>query len=598
MGVGGLKKLIESRENIDACCPWQQIGGKLIVDGNDLLHELYRDRKLDWAHGGQYPQLRATVIEFFGALQRQGVQPIVLLDGGGDESFIEDLVHRRNLSIRELPEHRRQELANPHSNTRHYLPLLAGVVLANTLEELRVPIYFAYGKADPTIVRLANHYRCPVLGCDSNYCLYNLEAGYIHYQCLKWRERQITARVFNQDSFAQNFRLQEPMLCLLLPALLGDGSDKSIRYIYGALKPLLQQDVPKCLAVLQYARDFRSYQEFIDKIPFLQRDQRSKENVRANCDKAKRLYVVSTSISCEDLAQQMPFDRPGGRRLHLPDWAFQQYRKGHFHPFLVNAAVVGKCPLNYLIGDESQLAPPVLGRPIRQVTYGLMSGLIDRNVTKIVEYYRNSDPGAELQFAEHEVWISFDRFQELSVANLGQLVEEERKSLAKEMFSSFLNCPSVMDRFDNWEESSWILVVAATKFWASNRLVSKQVPNLAQVVRALIYSFVHCYASVQTQQDTSAAATPAADLDSWQHPNWLKAYHAFLQWQCVWCDITALNQLLKEPFEVLSPACLFDGRLALYYATCRDPRQVDVAARTELSAKNKELFDKLVAAVL
>ena len=38
----------------------------------------------------------------------------------------------------------------------------------------------------------------------------------------------------------------------------------------------------------------------------------------------------------------------------------------------------------------------------------------------------------------------------------------------------------------------------------------------------------------------------------------LELVHYLAQWQCVYFDVVALNQLLMEPFEYVSPAKLFD----------------------------------------
>ncbi len=587
MGVSGLQKLIEQAKNIEACSPKQALGGKLIIDGNDLLHELYRDFHLDWAHGGQYPQLHRVVTEFFTALCSQGVQPIVVVDGGGDEVLVDELVYRRNRSIEKLPEDRKNELSKPHRDTRHYLPILAGVVFRHTIVSLRhrIPLCVADGKADPTIVQLANDLSCPVLGCDGNYYIYNLTDGFIHYQHLEWRSGRVTARVYRQLAFAQHFGLCDPKLSLLLPALLGDGCDISIKYIYGALKPLLAQDVSKCEAILNFARQYRSYEQLIQKLEHLSLGWRAKENIRNNCAKAKRLYVVSSTLSQERLMRQPC-------QVDLPREVLAKYREGGFLPSLLTAVVVRRCPLHYQIGDQTLPPPPAMSRTIRQVTYGLLSGLsCAPGLNCVKEYYRNGRPhiSGELKYAEHSLQVTSDRFPELSITNAGNFPEEERSILIRQLFSSILVCPSeVIDRFDNWEDKNWVLPVAATKFWAmSLQQANQTVRNLAQVVKALVLSFVSCHSHLEMRELES----------NWKDPSWGPTHHAFLQWQCVWYDVIGLNQALCEPFETPSPSALFDGPLALHYATHVDARAVDTATH-RLSPDNKQLYDKLLAAVL
>lgn len=588
MGVSGLRKLIEDARNADACCPRQPIGGRVIIDGNDLLHELYRDFHLDWAHGGQYSQLQHAITEFFTALCSKGVQPIVVVDGGGDGALVDELVYRRNLSIVKMPEERERELADIDARTtRHYLPILAGVVFRQTIADLRqrIPFCVADGKADPTIVQLANYYRCPVLGCEGNYCIYNLAEGFVHYQDLEWRgdRDRITARVFCQRAFAQHFGLRDPSLCLLLPALLGDGCDISLKYIYGALKPLLNPDVPKCVAILNYARQFQDFQQFLEDLEREPRlGRRAKENVRTNCVKAKSLYVVASKLSLEELLQK-PCQLPLSRE-HL-----KAYRKGGFLPSLLTAVAVHRCPLHYQIGSLTLPPPPAISKPIRQMTYGVLSGLSQaKPLTSVKEYYRSQERG-ELTYAEDVLYVTFDRFHELSITNAASYSKGEKSPLVIELFSSVLHCPrKVIEKFDTWEDSNWVLPVVATRFWATCLQASRVVPNLVQVVKALVMSFVNCNSQVAEVREWKS---------NWKGPDWERAHHALLQWQCVWYDVIGLNQALQEPYDAPSPATLFDGPLALHYATHDDPRAVDKAARA-LSAENKQLYDRVLAAVL
>ena len=588
MGVSGLRKLIEDARNIDACMGSrvpEPIDGRLIIDGNDLLHELYRDFHLDWVHGGDYSRLRRAITDFFTALQGKGVSPIVVVDGGGEEEWVEESVYRKKLLIVNVPEERRKEIAKPRA--RHCLPILAKTVFCQTVTErkLQVPFCVADGKADKTVVELANHYACPALGCDNNYYIFNLNAGYIPYQHLKWRSvGPITARVFHQSAFAQHFGLRDPALCILLPALLGNGCDISLRYIYGAMKPLLDSEMTKCEAILKYARPFRSYQVFFTGIERLSLGWRAKEDVRNNCKKAERLYVVASTTTFENVMEKQP-----NGPIRLPLWLLEEYRRGRFLPSLLTATIVGRCPLFYEVGDESLPPPPALSKSIRQVTYGLLSGLSRPQLKRVKEYYRNSKPiDSELQYAEYVVDVIFDRFHELSVTSAESYTETEKDPFIRELFSSVLRCPTeVIDRLDNWEDRTWILPIAATRFWATKLKASGDI-RVDQVVKALLLSFVYCHAQLEWAHKDSL---------NWSNPNCLPVHHTFLQWQCVWYDVVGLNQVLQAPFEAPSPASLFNGPLVLHYATHADPRVVDMEARS-LSPENKQLFDKLLAAVL
>lgn len=139
----------------------------------------------------------------------------------------------------------------------------------------------------------------------------------------------------------------------------------------------------------------------------------------------------------------------------------------------------------------------------------------------------------------------------------------------------------------NWEESGWMLVVAATRYWATNRLVHSLVPNHSQLVKSLVFSFV-----------SSASRHPSPIVeDAYEEPHWLRAYHAYLQWQLVYFDLLNLNQLLMEPFESMSPSLLFNGPMALYYATHESPDLLDTMIY-KMNHENRKLFKKLFTAIL
>ena len=103
MGVKGFLSNID--KNLTSICGSSvSIRGHLVIDGVDLLHSLYQKHHLDWANGGYYAKLREVVLEFFGNLRSASVQPIVVMDGAGIESYLEELVYRKNRSVGDIHE--------------------------------------------------------------------------------------------------------------------------------------------------------------------------------------------------------------------------------------------------------------------------------------------------------------------------------------------------------------------------------------------------------------------------------------------------------------------------------------------------------------
>ena len=595
MGIQGLLKLID--DNLHACCVRQQLSGagtRIVVDGSNVLHELYRQHKLDWANGGEYSEQRRVTVDFFNALQQNGARAIVVMDGGGVDSNFSDVAYRRNRSIVTVPQSLREEHQNlrrdSRRDSRHVLPTLSRIVFAETVEELDIPLYVADGKAIATAVRLANHYNCPVLGNDTNYCVCNLRAGFIHYQYVELRDTHVS--VFHRRSFAQHFGLRDPNLCLAITALLGDGGDMSVPYLYhGAIKRFLEPQAYegeyRLMTVIRYLNTFRSFQQFKDNIRTMPFGRKPKEALQGNCQKAEMLYSIPTTMSCEDLRESTEIKCLAA--CDLPKFLLQRYRKGHMDNLVVDIPALGSCLLSYQVGDPK--LPPVveIGRPIRKFFYGLLSPLMGGD-RKVVEFHRNKEvrDERELKYEGHTVTPICDQFQDISAANIEMVTKDERESLAKDAICSVLHCPlAVVAEFDNWEESGWMLVVAATRYWATNRLVHSLVPNHSQLVKSLVFSFVSC---------ASRHPSPIVE-DGYEKPHWLRAYHAYLQWQLVYFDLLNLNQLLMEPFESKSPSLLFNGPMVLYYATHESPDLLDTMIY-KMNHENRKLFKKLFTAIL
>ena len=174
-----------------------------MIDGVNLLHLLYRKHHLDWANGGCYVKLREIVLEFFGNLQSASVQPIIVMDGAGIESHLEDTVYRRNRSVGDVHENlQKAHTVGSRAETRHFLPILSRATFENAVKELSgVSLVRADGKGNMTVVKLANHYGCPVLTNDTNYCVFDVQGGVIFDEYLTQEHGLCTAFVFNRNRF-------------------------------------------------------------------------------------------------------------------------------------------------------------------------------------------------------------------------------------------------------------------------------------------------------------------------------------------------------------------------------------------------------------
>ena len=240
MGVKGFFNVIEN--NLSTICdPYVSIRGQLIIDGVNLLHWLYQEHNLDWANGGYYVKLREVVVEFFANLQSAGVRPVVVMDGAGIESHIEDMVYRRNRTIGDISERiQKAHTSQRREGTKHFLPVLSRDTFMHAVKEMSgVSLICADGKANTTVVRLANHYGCPVLTNNTNYCVFDVQSGVIFHEHLTLSHGVCTAFVFNRNRFFQaHFQLSDLSLVFAMVEILGDGGDKSVPALYYNRSPL------------------------------------------------------------------------------------------------------------------------------------------------------------------------------------------------------------------------------------------------------------------------------------------------------------------------------------------------------------------------
>ncbi len=217
MGVRGLLTLISANKGVvcTECC----IKGELIIDGYAILQELYDLHDLDWANGGCYAQQCLITLEFYQHLKSIGVKPIVVVDGGGSVQLVKEIILRRKRIIADFPEMiERKHLGRKGTSI---LPLMAREILVSSLRKNGIDVYVADGKAMKTVVYLANHYKCPVLVNNTNYCICNVKGGVIFFRHLDIETGKVF--VYEQKRFVEFFGLRNPDLMCAVWAILGDG---------------------------------------------------------------------------------------------------------------------------------------------------------------------------------------------------------------------------------------------------------------------------------------------------------------------------------------------------------------------------------------
>ena len=162
------------------------VKGKLIVDGNSLAYSLLYGGTQSEICGGDYISIATQMNNFFNALLKAGINPLVVLDGINPDKKVNTIVQRNKarlesvirfyydgtLPINVVPTVR-----------KHTKPFLLLNVMVDSVKRILGDdhLFVADDDADIDIASLAIHHRCPVLSSDGDFYIFPLLYGYVPY---------------------------------------------------------------------------------------------------------------------------------------------------------------------------------------------------------------------------------------------------------------------------------------------------------------------------------------------------------------------------------------------------------------------------------
>ena len=322
----------------------------------------------------------------------------------------------------------------------------------------------------------------------------------------------------------------------------------------------------KTMAVVHYASQFESMQNLVDQIDSipLKLDKRGLEN---NCKKAQRMYVLQSTVNPDDLKLSTELRQVTGSSI--PDWLLQRYRLANLPLSIMEAVVLGKCSLRIVV-DNSQLPSSLkVSKPLRQYMYRLL------RISPVAETFRC---GLDLGQEKVDAMDTTDDLKLPEAENVPKLNLPDRKHL----FFTALSCN---DRVVEELDESWQLVTASLVYWARNANVP------LHLVKALILCILFC--STCTAELSSLRKESVIPSEFRRSPKWMRVLHSFAQWQCVYFESVSLCQLLMEPLKIVSPAFLYDGKIAFHLASAQN---IDQKAST--APIDHALYETLLGVVL
>ncbi|XP_075275007.1 single-strand DNA endonuclease ASTE1 isoform X3 [Opisthocomus hoazin] len=330
MGVAGLTGLVEERGAFFTELRVRDT--RLVIDGSSLYHRLCFASAADFRRGGDYGLFSAAVGDFFGSLRACRVSAFVVLDGG------------RGADDRKLPTLRGragERLRAAHGLSRGegggLVPLLTREAFVQALGRLGVPFVQCFAEADREIAGLANRWGCPVLSLDSDFCVFDLAAGYCPLSHFQWRSVRpgdgaqgpyVPARCFWVEKFCRHFSHPNSSLLPLFAAMSGNDyvDTAALEAFFGKVRwPRREGKHGRLRGLLRWLAQFSEPSEALDHVlTYLKKHQR--QEMRALLCASMEDYTPS-DVKLEDFFQNGRYECEAARKAGLPQWVLDALAK-------------------------------------------------------------------------------------------------------------------------------------------------------------------------------------------------------------------------------------------------------------------------------
>uniref|UniRef100_A0ABM5GPN4 Single-strand DNA endonuclease ASTE1 isoform X2 n=1 Tax=Pogona vitticeps TaxID=103695 RepID=A0ABM5GPN4_9SAUR len=537
MGIQGLTSYIG--EHNEFFIDLQLRNTDVVIDGNNLYHRLYFDSNLDMRHGGDYDSFTNIVHKFFETLAACNIQPYVVLDGGCDAS---------DKKLTTLKERAREKIQAAYSLScgggGNVLPLLIREVFKQILVKLQVPFVQSFSEADREIVSLANHLSCPVLTLDSDFCIFDLKAGYCPLNYFQWhnlckckdsQDCYIPAKRFSLERFCNHFNNMNKSLLPLFAVM--NGNDyinllaiemffSKVHLPVGSSRQKSRKHI-RIQGLLNWLSRFADPAEAIENVLNYVKNH-EKEETRQLLSSFMEEYEPS-SVNLQDFFQNGVYEPEEAKNLELPQWVLAGLAKGLLAPFVSDALVLRRSILHVQVENMQRCSAHATALPVRQVIYGLLLNTSQSLPNTFLRKQPISTP----------VFQEFDRIQ---------------KALKK----SFLQAAVLSGNFCGNQYSLAILnklPIAVTCYWIRYSEPRVKLQHMKALLLGVVFGELE---KILHNPDSEVLHAEVNKIVHEQFCKWkekksqkasleLDTAHIFCQWQCCLQMGLYLNQLLCNP---------------------------------------------------
>ena len=491
---------------------------KIVIDGYSLCYRL---------HSGfvstEYCEFYSIVVSYFQALARAGIEAYVVVDGVDYENrkLGTDIDRCRERIGRLARAGSQVELMPPHNRS---LPLLAKLVFIDAIRDTKsVKFFVADGEADRDVVSLANHLRCPVVGLDSDFFIFNIDCGYIPIVDDRKELVDLTGEVqcFGYKPFCTEWGLRDPRIRLLLPYCLGNDFHGS--HSLPRLGIELDESIETLLPKIRHAR--------FDDLSRLVKDDQAFYEVEprsfTQLSESKFLHEFNPLV---------------------PEWIVSAFKFGQFLPNCLNFLVCRDLKVVRFLVVTEDMAQDSAWNVTDTVLPYILGALLSDAAEPLPRMTRLVREGCSCVLTEQPIEVKVKHRTILSphtLSSIQTISSEDRSKLLLRVF----HCKSIAKSLRSIPEGLQLIVVA-TRCWLKN-IASTVDQRFAAFIIGLVCCFQICFGQVSASRyDLKLAPNKMGRL---------RKIHFLAKWECVFHVAIAFNQILNHPFHYTSPGRLFSS---------------------------------------
>ncbi|KAM8758469.1 single-strand DNA endonuclease ASTE1 isoform 2-T2 [Rhynchonycteris naso] len=517
-----------------------------------------------------------------------------------------------------LKDRAREKIQTAHSLSvgggGYVCPLLIREVFIQVLIKLQVCFVQCFSEADRDIMTLANHWNCPVLSSDSDFCVFDLKAGFCPLNSFQWRnmntikgtqDSYIPAKWFSLDGLCRYFSNMNKALLPLFAVLCGNDHINlpimetflsKVRVPLGASNSKGKR-YHRVLGLLNWLSRFADPAEALDNV-LKHLPKKNRENVKELLCCSMEEYQQSQA-KLQDFFQYDTYACPEALDLGLPEWVLVALAKGQLSPFISDALVLRRTILHTQVENMQQPNAHRVALPIRQIIYGLLL-----NVSPHLENVSlNVLPPRPLAFSEVErihknIQTSIVDAVEppMDHADLSKLTELSLARRRTLLLETLKVKQSILDPIP----ASLKLPIAVSCYWLQHVEAKAKVHHLQALLLGMLMGPLHAIINSPEKKDLQedGAERLCEELQRRKEQARrgrrleLDTAHVFCQWQCCLQMGMYLNQLLSTPLPEPDLTRLYSG--SLVHGLCQQLlTSTSVESLLSMCPQAKQLYERM-----